>query len=823
MQRRCQEVIDGCVALGEENPIYSIHDVGAGGLSNAFPELVEKCGASFKLRAVPNEELSMNPMEIWCCEAQERYVLAIRPDARERFAAICFRERCPVAFVGEARDDRRLVLEDEHFSDRPIDMALDVFLGKPPRMQRTTEREKQSLPKLDLAGVTPRAALERVLRLPAVASKSFLITIGDRSVTGLVHRDQMIGPYQLPLSDCGVTVAGFESYAGSAMAMGERAPAAVINAPASGRLAVGEALTNLMGAAIGSLNRVKLSANWMCACGEDGEDAALFDTVKAVGLELCPRLGVSIPVGKDSLSMRTVWAAPDGTPCRQHAPLSLIVTAFAPVTDVRLTVTPDLKPGASALLLIDLGGGKNRLGGSSLAQVFNQTGRSCADLDDPERFVQVFAAVQDLVAHRKLLACHDRSDGGVVVTLVEMAIAGGRGVTVNLPGSPDKPLPALFSEELGVVLQVLDKDLEEVHVCLEAHGLLDCTRLIGTARDDRDFIVQVGGAAAIQSSLAALRAIWSELSWQMQRLRDNPACADAEFDVAKETDDPGLHVNLTYDPEEKVPGGSGAMTVAERPRVAILREQGVNGHVEMAAAMSLAGFDVIDVHMTDLLESRSDLTAFAGLVACGGFSYGDVLGAGAGWARSVLFSERLAGMFKTFFHRPDTFSLGVCNGCQMLSQLNGLIPGAKHWPRFTRNVSEQFEARLTTVEVLDSPSILLKGMAGSRIPAVASHGEGRVTFGGEDDREAVLAGNLCVVRYVDNQGIPTERYPWNPNGSADGLTGFTSRDGRATIMMPHPERGFRAVQISYRPADLFTGEAGPWMRLFRNARAFCRA
>ncbi len=818
MQRRCQEVIETCVALGADNPILSIHDVGAGGLSNAFPELVEACGATFHLRRVNNEEPSMSPMEIWCCEAQERYVLAIRPKARERFAAICARERCPVAFVGVARDDRRLVLEDEQFGDRPIDMALEVFLGKPPRMLRDVKRQARMLPALDLAGVTPRAALERVLRLPAVSSKNFLVTIADRSVTGLVHRDQMVGPYQLPLADCGVTTAGYREYAGSAMAMGERTPVAVIDAPASGRLAVGEALTNLMGAAIGSIHRIKLSANWMCACGEGGEDVELFETVKAVGLELCPQLGIAIPVGKDSLSMRTLWNGADGTPYRQHAPLSLIVSAFAPVQDARLTVTPDLKPGASGLLLIDLGLGRNRLGGSALAQVFNQTGNACPDLDDPARLRRLFEAVQRLVANRKIQALHDRSDGGVVVTLAEMAMAGGRGVTVNVPGPSDQPLAALFSEELGLVLQVLDRDLEEVHVCLEAYGLLDCTRLIGTVRGDRDFIVQVGGVAAIKSSLSALRAIWSELTWQMQRRRDNPESADSEFEIAKATDDPGLTYHLTFDPDV----APDRIEVAEPPRVAILREEGVNGHVEMAAAMDLAGFRAVDVHMTDLAGGRVDLAGFAGLIACGGFSYGDVLGAGAGWARSILFSERLAAMFRAFFHRPDTFSLGVCNGCQMLSQLSDLIPGAENWPRFRRNISEQFEARLATVEVLDSPSILLKGMAGSRLPIVVAHGEGLAAFAGDAAREAMVAGKLTVLRYVDGHGAATERYPWNPNGSAGGLTGFTTPDGRATIMMPHPERGFRSVQLSYRPADVFGGEAGPWMRLFHNARAFCR-
>ncbi|NLF21560.1 MAG: phosphoribosylformylglycinamidine synthase [Lentisphaerae bacterium] len=818
MQRRCEEVIEACVALGEANPIISIHDVGAGGLSNAFPELVEQCGATFHLRRVPNEEPSMNPMEVWCCEAQERYVLAIRAEARAAFEALCARERCPVAFVGVARDDRRLVLEDEQFGDRPIDMPLEVFLGKPPRLLRDVASRVRGLPPLDLAAVTPRAALERVLRLPAVASKSFLITIADRSVTGLVHRDQMVGPHQLPLADCGVTLFGYQDVVGSAMSMGERTPAAVIDAPASGRLAVAEAITNLMGAAVGQIERIKLSANWMCACGEPGADAELYRTVQAVGLELCPQLGVSIPVGKDSLSMRTLWTGEDGESHRQHAPLSLIVSAFAPVSDVRLTVTPDLKPGASRLLLIDLGGGRNRLGGSALAQVFNQTGDACADLDQPDLLRRAFAAVQELVAQRRLLACHDRSDGGVVVTLIEMALGGGRGVRADLPGDGRQPLPALFSEEPGLVLQVAAAECDAVRACLVRHGLEACLADLGTVSDDRDVVVQVGGAPAIKSGLPALRAMWSELSWQMQRLRDNPRTADAEFELAKATDDPGLSYHLTYDPEEN----PAAAVVSQPPAVAILREEGVNGHVEMAAAMTRAGFQALDVHMTDLLEGRLDLARISGLVACGGFSYGDVLGAGSGWARSILYSDRLAAMFKTFFHRPDTFSLGVCNGCQMLSQLAGLIPGADAWPRFKRNLSEQFEARLVTVEVLDSPSLLLRGMAGARLPVVVSHGEGLATFNRPGDRDALVGGGLAALRYVDNHGAPTEQFPLNPNGSVGGLTGFTTRDGRATIMMPHPERGFRSVQLSYRPADLFTGEAGPWLRLFRNARAFCK-
>ena len=813
VERRCQEVIDACVALGDKNPILSIHDIGAGGLSNGCPELVEKTGASFELREVHNEEPSMNPMEVWCCEAQERYVLAVLPEDRGRFEALCARERCPVAFIGVARDDRRLVLHDAHFNDCPIDMDINVLLGKPPRMTRDVAHEERTPAPLTFKGVKPDDALERVLQLPAVADKTFLIAITDRTVTGLVHRDQMAGRYQLPVADCAVTATGYLAYTGEAMSTGERTPIALVNAPAAGRMAVAEALTNIAGARIGAVGAVKLSANWMCACGESGEDATLFDTVRAVGIEFCPALGVSIPVGKDSLSMRTVWQDAQGSSHKQVAPLSLIVSAFAPVKDVRATLTPDLKPGPSDLLLIDLGKGRNRLGASALAQVYNQVGDVPADADDPALLKAFFEAMQALVSQNLLLAYHDRSDGGAVVTLAEMAFSGGRGLSVALPGSD--PLSALFSEELGAVLQVADGRLPEVMKVLTPFGLAgaDVCHKIGRATDDRAFQVKVGGKLAIDTTITRLRRTWSALTCRMQALRDNPDCAWQEYDNSLDEGDPGMSFAVTFDPDAEPVV---EVEVQQKPKMAILREQGINGHVVMAAAFALAGFESVDVHMTDLLGGRVDLADFSGLVACGGFSYGDVLGAGSGWARSILYNGRLAEMFKRFFERPDTVTLGVCNGCQMVSQLKGIIPGASHWPQFRRNVSEQFEARYATLEVLDSPSVLLKGMTGSKLPIAVAHGEGLAVF----ERPADEARAIAALRFVDGRGQATERYPWNPNGSKGGLTGFTTKDGRATILMPHPERGFRSVQLSYRPSDLFTGESGPWMRLFRNAYAF---
>ena len=807
MQRRCQGVIDACVALGAANPILSIHDIGAGGLSNGCPELVEATGADFELRAVHNEEPSMGPMEIWCCEAQERYVLAIRAEDRLLFESFCERERCPVAFIGETRDDGRMVLHDAHFGDNPIDMDISTLLGKPPRMVRDVKRVALPREPLRLEGVAPAEALRRLLRFPAVASKNFLVTITDRTITGLVHRDQMCGRWQLPVADHAVTVTGYQTTTGEAMATGERTPIAILDAPASGRMAVGEAILQLASAPIGPIGTIKLSANWMAACGEEGEDARLFDTVESVGMDICPRLGVCIPVGKDSLSMRTVWTDAQGREHKQVGPLSLIVSSFATVTDARKDVTPDLKPGASRLMLVDLGNGKNRLGASALAQVYNQVGDCPPDMESPESVRAFYDAMQELVAQGLVLAYHDRSDGGVAVTLAEMAMAGGRGVAANLTGRD--ALSALYSEELGAVLQVAEDDAAAVEAVLAGHGVEG--QWIGFVQDEPVLQITVNDEPALDETLAEVRTLWTETTCRMQALRDNPACAKMEFEVAGRTDDPGMNFRATF-PLNPPPLPAGA----PRPKIAILREEGVNGHIEMAAAFTLAGFEAVDVHMTDLLDKGLSLAEFKGLVACGGFSYGDVLGAGSGWARSILFNPRLKAEFQAFFARPDTFTLGVCNGCQMVSQLKDIIPGAQHWPRFVRNASEQFEGRYCTLEVMESPSVLLKGMAGSRLPIAVAHGEGRVAFASADDaRQAVRA-----LRFVDGKGEPTEVYPWNPNGSAGGLCGFTSEDGRATILMPHPERSFRSIQLSYDDGTFAGGEDGPWMQLFRNAYAF---
>ena len=873
MQRRCQGVINACASMGRKNPVLSIHDIGAGGLSNGCPELVEATGGKFSLRTVHNEEPSMNPMEIWCCEAQERYVLALRRDARAWFEELCARERCPVAFIGEATGDGRLILEDEYFHDRPIDMDIRVLLGKPPRMVRDVTHVARAHEMLKLAGVKPQDAFFRLLHLPTIADKTFLVTITDRSVTGLVARDQMVGPYQLPAADCAVTMMGYKTLHGQAMATGERTPVALINAPASGRLAIAEALTNLAAADCGDIRNVRLSANWMAPCGEPGEDANLFDTVKAVGLDFCPALGISIPVGKDSCSMHTTWTDSKGKSHRQVAPLSLVVSSFSPVENVQRTLTPDLKHDVvrdssfvfrdgkdanheprianheprianheprttSHLVFIDLGKGANRLGGSCLAQVYNQLGDENADAD-AKTLKAFFNAMQQIVREGLALAYHDRSDGGLAVTLAEMAITGGCGLDVTLPDGD--ALAVLFSEEPGAVLQVADDKLKAVLTIFRRARLGDCVHVIGAPTGDRAFTIHVGCRRVLATDITSIRRAWSETTYRMQALRDNPASAKEEYDNGLDASDPGLTFHLTYDPDDVVRGSSSVVreprtanhepritsherrttnhesrTTNHKPRMAILREQGVNGHIEMAAAFALAGFESVDVHMTDLLAGRVDLADFQGLVACGGFSYGDVLGAGSGWARSILFNRKLKAMFKKFFHRKDTFSLGVCNGCQMLSQLKDIIPGAEAWPEFKRNISEQFEARYCTLEVLESPSIFFKGMAGSRIPIAVAHGEGRVEWTGGTRS---CASAIPSLRYVDGRGNPTERYPWNPNGSAGGLTSFTTRDGRATIMMPHPERGFRAAQLSYNPG-VFTGEAGPWMRMFRNAYAF---
>ncbi|MDP6629876.1 MAG: phosphoribosylformylglycinamidine synthase [Kiritimatiellia bacterium] len=817
MERRCQGVIDGCIALGSSNPILSIHDIGAGGLSNGCPELVAETGGHFQLRNINNEDLSMSPMEIWCCEAQERYVLAVDEADVDRFLALCERERCPVAVLGIVGDDHRLVLEDEHFDNKPIDIDIDVILGKPPRMLRDVTHESTTPPALDLAEMDLAEASKRVLQFPAVARKTFLITITDRSITGMVAREQMTGPYQTPIADVAVTTSSLHATTGEAMAIGERTPIALISAPASGRMAIGEALTNIAAAPIESIRKIRLSANWMCACGEPGEDAGLYDTVKAVGLELCPELGVSIPVGKDSLSMRTVWDDSEGTAHRQTAPLSLVVSAFAPVNDARKTLTADLKPLASALLLLDLGEGRNRLGGSVLAQVYNQVGSEAPDLDSPELMVNFFGAIQELIAGEMVLAYHDRSDGGLFATLAEMAFGGHCGLTLDLDGLEGDPLPLLFNEELGAVLQVADDRLDAVGAIIEKHGLASVTTCIGSVHEEEavpTLVVSRDHDALFNETVSSLNRTWSELTMRMQAQRDNPACARQEHDLLLDDEDPGMTMELTFDPD------AAPAVLSARPRMAILREQGINGHVEMAGAFDRAGFACTDVHMTDLHGGLVDLKDFAGLVACGGFSYGDVLGAGSGWAKSVLFNQDLKAMFAAFFARPETFALGVCNGCQMLSQLKEIIPGADHWPEFTRNVSEQFEARFITVEVMESPSVLLKGMEGSRLGIHVAHGEGLANFEDTGSLTGITSLGLASLRYVDGRGAPTETYPLNPNGSPGGLTGLTTEDGRVTIMMPHPERVFRSIQMPYRSAGMFEGEAGPWLKLFQNARAF---
>ncbi|HEX6592466.1 MAG TPA: phosphoribosylformylglycinamidine synthase [Moraxellaceae bacterium] len=804
MERRCQEVIDVCWAMGDDNPIVSVHDVGAGGLSNAMPELVHEHdrGALLNLRAIPNLEPGMRPMEIWSNEAQERYVLAVSPSRLAEFEAICARERCLFAVLGEATEVQQLTVEDPHFGNNPVDMPMQVLLGKAPRMQRKVERKALLQKAFDTKGIDLQDAIQRVLRLPTVASKSFLITIGDRSVTGQVAREQMVGPWQVPVADCAVTTTGFNTYAGEAMSMGERTPLALIDAQASARMAVGEALTNLAAAKIAKLGDIKLSANWMAAAGYGKEDENLFDAVKTVGMEICPELGIAIPVGKDSLSMRTVWED-GGEKKAVTAPVSLIVTAFAPVTDVRQTLTPELRTDVAdtVLLLVDLGRGRNRLGASALAQVHAAIGNEAPDVD-AATLKAFWNGVQALNAKGALLAYHDRSDGGLLATVVEMAFAARSGLSLELQGDV---LSTLFNEELGAVLQVRRSDVAAAQAAFG--DLAAFVTVVGTLAADEKITIAAAGRTLFASSRAELQKVWGETSFRIQSLRDNADCAAQEFSLIDT--DAGLSVALSYDVNENVAAPFIAKGI--RPKVAVLREQGVNGHVEMAAAFDRAGFESVDVHMSDIIEGRVSLQDFKGLVACGGFSYGDVLGAGGGWAKSVLFNARARDNFEAFFTRGDTFSLGVCNGCQMMSQLKDLIPGADHWPRFLRNTSEQFEARTVMVEVKDSPSVLLAGMAGSRMPIAVAHGEGRVSD--TADRIQALAGSgLVALGYVGAQ------YPLNPNGSPFGITGVTTRDGRATIVMPHPERVFRAVQHSWRPAGWT--EDGSWIRLFRNARVF---
>ena len=805
MQRRAQEVIDRCWMQAERNPIKSIHDVGAGGLSNALPELLHDggVGGRLELREIPTNDPALSPMELWCNEAQERYVLAVAPEDLERFGALCERERCPWADVGEASEDGRLLLSDR-LGERPaVDMPLEVLLGKPPKMHRDAVTVHQAIETDVLDGVALDQAIDRVLALPAVGSKQFLITIGDRTVGGLSVRDQMVGPHQVPVADCAITLLDYTGYAGSAMAMGERTPLAVQDSAAAARVAVGEVLTNLAGVAVRDASHIKLSANWMAAAGAAGQDAALRAAVEAVA-ELCPELDLSIPVGKDSLSMQTVWRDDEGDQ-RMIAPVSLIVSGFAPVPDVRRHVTPELRPEPdSRLLLIDLG--RRRLGGSSLAQVFSRQLGAVPDVDEPGELKAAFAVVQRLLANGRVLACHDRSDGGLFTTLLEMALAGRRGLRIDLGETEADPMAALFNEELGLVLQVSGNDLAAVSAELEGAGLDDRVSVIGAPIDDASLEIVAGGRSLVSRELSDLSGRWSETSYRMQRLRDNPDCVDEEYEAIRQFDGPGLTAELTFEPPAPVSVNTGA-----RPRVAILREQGVNGQREMARAFMSAGFEAVDVHMSDLESGRQDLADFHGLAACGGFSFGDVLGAGQGWARSILFSDALRESFRAFFDDPGRFALGVCNGCQMLSALREIIPGTDAWPDFVVNRSRQFEARLSQVAIEESPSLFFAGMAGSRLPVVTAHGEGRADFG---DRPAAAAP--VAMRYVQADGNAAERYPFNPNGSPGGITGLSSATGRVTIMMPHPERLLRRINFSWAPAEW--GELSPWMKMFHNAR-----
>ena len=838
MERRCQEVIDACCARGDRNPIVSVHDVGAGGLSNAIPELLNDAGVGgvIDLSKIPCDDPSLSPMQVWSNESQERYVLAIEPQDLPDFEAMCQRERCPYAVVGEATVERRLLVtraaafanpgsqQPNGWSSRipnpddrevVIDLPMDVLFGKPPRMHRDATRVKPRVDLVpDLSSIGLGEALLRVLRLPTVGSKSFLITIGDRTVGGLNHRDPMVGPWQVPVADCAVTLSDFDGYVGEAMAMAERAPVALLSSADAARLAVGEAITNLAAAPIASLGEIRLSANWMAAVNHPGEDAALFDAVHAIGMELCPELDISIPVGKDSLSMQTVWM--DGEQeQRTVSPVSLVITGFARVTDVRRTLTPQLKMdrGDSDLWLIDLGAGRDRLGGSVLTQVFSRGGGVPPNLDDPKRLKAMFDLIQEANTNGLLLAYHDRSDGGVITTLLEMAFAGHCGLEIRLDGWAEATLRALFNEELGAVVQVAEANREAFETLLVKYGLAAVCHRIGRPKEKLGIKLFLGDEALFKWNWSTLYKAWNQTSHAMQRLRDNPLSADAELEWRMDDSDPGISPKLTFDPAQDV--AAALIASGKRPRVAILREQGVNGQVEMAAAFTRAGFDAVDVHMSDLASGRVKLADFRGFAACGGFSYGDVLGAGRGWATSILYNDMLREQFTAFFADESKFVLGVCNGCQMLSQLKEIIPGAQHWPKFLRNSSEQYESRVVTLEILDSQSIFFQGMTGSRIPVAVAHGEGRVTF----PQTCSPSKSHGAVRFVDNRGRPTENFPLNTNGSPGGLAGFTAADGRVTIMMPHPERVFRSVQLSWCPPAW--GEDSPWMRMFRNARTWC--
>ena len=816
MQRRCQEVIEQCIAYGEANPILSIHDVGAGGLSNAIPELIHDAdqGGRFELRNIPNDEIGMSPKEIWCNEAQERYVLAINKQKLETFEDICKRERCPYAVLGQSTSERQLKLTDQYFNSTPIDLPMDMLLGKTPKMLRNVSSIANGKKSFSTDQISIEDAVERVLQLPTVAAKNFLITIGDRTVTGLVARDPFVGPWQVAVADVAVTCSDYQGYTGEAMAIGERTPVALLSGPASGRMAIAEAITNVLAADVNQLSDIKLSANWMAAAGHPGEDAELYVTVYAVAQELCPKLNIAIPVGKDSLSMKSVWQ--DGVKEKSvTAPLSLIISAFAPVNDIRKTVTPviDKDIEDTQLLLIDLGNKKNRLGGSALCQVYSKLGNEPTDLDSATDLINFFNAITALKQAGLIHAYHDRSDGGLFTTICEMSFASHVGLDITLDEIGPDPIASLFTEELGAVIQVSANNIQQVLAILVEHDLSDNTQILGSLNDSDKIVCTYNEQIFYQQTRIQLQSLWMEPSYRIQALRDNPECAKQELETILNTGDPGLSVNLTFDPANNI--SLPFINSGIRPSVAILREQGVNGHMEMAAAFEHAGFDSIDVHMTDLISGRLALDTFQGLVACGGFSYGDVLGAGGGWAKSILFNSKLKDAFAEFFLRKDVFALGVCNGCQMLAQLSELIPGAEHWPKFIRNTSEQFESRLVMVKIVESSSILFEGMHGSTLPIVVAHGEGKADLSNES-LEHLLQHKLISMQYINNNLQVVDIYPFNPNGSPRGATAFCNQDGRFTIMMPHPERLFRSVQFSWRPKEW--SEDGPWMRIFRNAR-----
>ncbi|KEY90770.1 phosphoribosylformylglycinamidine synthase [Candidatus Photodesmus katoptron] len=817
MERRCQEVINSCWQLGDMNPIESIHDIGAGGLSTALPELLDnsKRGGIFQLRNIPNDEPSMSPLEIWCNESQERYVIAVSPDKMPLFETICNRERTPYAVIGTATEKRVLELKDSYFNNTPINIPMDIIFSKIPKKHYYAEVLNVKNTTINLKGIEINEALDRVLRLPAVAEKTFLIMIADRSVSGLVVRDQMVGPWQIPVSNCAVTAASYDSYYGEAVSIGERTPSALLNFVASARLAVGESITNIAATNIGDIKRIKLSANWMSSSGHPGEDVGLYRAVQAVAEELCPFLGLTIPVGKDSMSMKTTWKE-NGKYKEITSPFSLIITAFARVEDVRKTITPQLRidKGDTSLILVDLGNGKNRLGATALTQVYKQLGDQAADLDNPAYLNGFYQSIQTLIQNNKIIAYHDKSDGGLLVTLAEMIFAGHCGVKIDIKPLGKCNLSVLFNEELGAVIQIKNTELDNVFDVLASNGLAQCSHVIGTVEDKDTFLITSGEHIVLDRTRTELRLIWAETTYQMQSLRDNPACADQEHDIKKDVLDPGLNVKLSFDINENI-SAPFMINTSTKPKVAILREQGINSHIEMAAAFNRAGFDSVDFHMSDIEMNQKFLVGYDGLAVCGGFSYGDVLGAGGGWAKSILLNEKLSAQFEDFFRR-NTFSLGICNGCQMLSHLSDLIPGSEHWPRFIRNKSESFEARFSLVEVQKSPSIFLSGMEESQIPIVVSHAEGCVEVRDEAHLLAIEDSGTISLRYVDNYGQHTQKYPSNPNGSPNAIAGLTTKNGCVTIMMPHPERVFRTISNSWAPEDW--GENGAWMRMFQNAR-----